>query len=89
MAYPSRFAYSKPAARTKSFCEQSNHGRLQTAVPRFIGDGSSNSTTGIRYMSMGDSITEATCWRSKLWHKLQSTEFAKTNFVGSKNGDSG
>ena len=43
----------------------------------------------IRYMPMGDSITEATCWRSKLWHKLQSTSFAKTNFVGSKNGDSG
>lgn len=42
-------------------------------------------TTGstIRYMPFGDSITEIVCWRSKLWQRLQSTEWATVNFVGS------
>jgi lysophospholipase L1-like esterase len=40
-----------------------------------------NST--IRYMPFGDSITEIICWRSKLWNKLQGTEWATVNFVGS------
>ncbi|KAF2875573.1 SGNH hydrolase-type esterase domain-containing protein [Massariosphaeria phaeospora] len=37
----------------------------------------------IRYMPFGDSITEIICWRSKLWNKLQGTEWATVNFVGS------
>jgi lysophospholipase L1-like esterase len=37
----------------------------------------------IRYMPFGDSITEIICWRSKLWNKLQTTEWASINFVGS------
>ncbi|KAF1832870.1 SGNH hydrolase [Decorospora gaudefroyi] len=37
----------------------------------------------IRYMPFGDSITEIICWRSKLWQRLQSTEWANVNFVGS------
>jgi lysophospholipase L1-like esterase len=42
---------------------------------------STNAT--IRYMPFGDSITEIICWRAKLWEKLQSTEYATVNFVGS------
>lgn len=37
----------------------------------------------IRYMPFGDSITEIVCWRAKLWEKLQGTEWASVNFVGS------
>ena len=37
----------------------------------------------LRYMPFGDSITEIVCWRSKLWNKLQSTEWATVDFVGS------
>ena len=42
-----------------------------------------NST--IRYMPFGDSITEIVCWRSKLWEKLQTTQWNSTavDFVGS------
>ncbi|KAH7402256.1 SGNH hydrolase-type esterase domain-containing protein [Phaeosphaeria sp. MPI-PUGE-AT-0046c] len=42
---------------------------------------SANAT--IRYMPFGDSITEIICWRAKLWEKLQSTEWATVNWVGS------
>jgi len=37
----------------------------------------------LRYMPFGDSITEIICWRSKLWNKLQTTEWASVDFVGS------
>ncbi|KAL5381711.1 hypothetical protein PMIN06_010561 [Paraphaeosphaeria minitans] len=37
----------------------------------------------LRYMPFGDSITEIICWRALLWEKLQSTEWASVNFVGS------
>jgi lysophospholipase L1-like esterase len=37
----------------------------------------------IRYMPFGDSITEIVCWRSKLWQRLQSTQWATVDFVGS------
>lgn len=37
----------------------------------------------LRYMPFGDSITEIICWRAMLWEKLQSTEFASVNWVGS------
>ncbi len=39
--------------------------------------------TTLRYMPFGDSITEIICWRAMLWEKLQSTEFASVNWVGS------
>ncbi|KAF1996560.1 carbohydrate esterase family 3 protein [Amniculicola lignicola CBS 123094] len=41
--------------------------------------------TTLRYMPFGDSITEIICWRSKLWQKLQTTEWAvpAVDFVGS------
>jgi lysophospholipase L1-like esterase len=42
---------------------------------------SANAT--VRYMPFGDSITEIICWRAKLWEKLQGTEWASVNFVGS------
>jgi lysophospholipase L1-like esterase len=42
-----------------------------------------NTTVPLRYMPFGDSITEIICWRSKLWNKLQSTEWATVNWVGS------
>src|SRR4051794_31846026 len=41
----------------------------------------------LRYMPFGDSITEIICWRAKLWDKLQSTEWAKVDFVGSGRGE--
>jgi len=41
----------------------------------------------LRYMPLGDSITEAACWRAKLWHKFQDTEWSSVNFVGSSRGD--
>ncbi|KAF2728145.1 SGNH hydrolase [Polyplosphaeria fusca] len=37
----------------------------------------------LRYMPFGDSITEIVCWRAKLWEKLQGTEWATVNWVGS------
>ncbi|KAF3014737.1 hypothetical protein E8E14_009042 [Neopestalotiopsis sp. 37M] len=40
-------------------------------------------TTTLRYMPFGDSITEIVCWRAKLWEKLQGTEWAGVNWVGS------
>jgi lysophospholipase L1-like esterase len=43
--------------------------------------------TTLRYMPFGDSITEITCWRPKIWEQLQSTEWAKVNFVGSGKTD--
>lgn len=43
--------------------------------------GAQNST--LRYMPFGDSITEIVCWRAKLWEKLQSTEWATVDWVGS------
>ena len=42
-----------------------------------------STNTTIRYMPFGDSITEIICWRAKLWERLQPTEFAAVNFVGS------
>ena len=41
----------------------------------------------LRYMPFGDSITEIICWRSKLWNKLQGTEWASVDFVGSGRGE--
>jgi lysophospholipase L1-like esterase len=37
----------------------------------------------IRYMPLGDSITEIVCWRGYLWQTLQETGYANVNFVGS------
>lgn len=37
----------------------------------------------LRFMPFGDSITEIVCWRALLWEKLQTTEWASVNFVGS------
>lgn len=39
--------------------------------------------TTVRYMPLGDSITEITCWRSLLWTQLQQTGYQNVNFVGS------
>jgi lysophospholipase L1-like esterase len=52
-----------------------------TALAATTSAQSANAT--IRYMPFGDSITEIICWRAKLWEKLQSTEWAAVNFVGS------
>lgn len=41
----------------------------------------------LRYMPLGDSITEVVCWRSKLWHMLQTTEWADVDWVGSSKLD--
>ena len=52
-----------------------------SALAATVSAQSANAT--IRYMPFGDSITEIICWRAKLWEKLQSTEWASVNFVGS------
>jgi len=43
--------------------------------------------SGLRFMPFGDSITEIICWRAKLWHMLQDTEYAKVDWVGSGKTD--
>jgi hypothetical protein len=54
-----------------------------TALVAPISAQSTNTTTTIRYMPFGDSITEIICWRSKLWSRLQTTEWSTVNWVGS------
>ncbi|KAI0391857.1 carbohydrate esterase family 3 protein [Xylariaceae sp. FL0594] len=56
--------------------------RLFTAALLAAGAALGQNTT-LRYMPFGDSITEIVCWRAKLWEKLQGTEFASVNWVGS------
>ena len=41
----------------------------------------------VRYMPVGDSITDIVCWRAYLWERLQSTGYANVNFVGSNRGE--
>lgn len=41
----------------------------------------------VRYMPIGDSITDIVCWRAYLWEKLQTTGYANINFVGSNRGE--
>ncbi|KAF2746630.1 carbohydrate esterase family 3 protein, partial [Sporormia fimetaria CBS 119925] len=53
------------------------------SLPLLFSAVSAQQNVEIRYMPFGDSITEIQCWRSKLWNKLQGTEWAKVNFVGS------
>ncbi|KAH8719183.1 SGNH hydrolase-type esterase domain-containing protein [Phaeosphaeriaceae sp. PMI808] len=53
------------------------------ALSAIVAIASAQTGTPIRYMPFGDSITEIVCWRSKLWNKLQGTEWATVNFVGS------
>ncbi|KAI1324718.1 carbohydrate esterase family 3 protein [Xylariaceae sp. FL0255] len=43
----------------------------------------------LRFMPFGDSITEIICWRALLWEKLQTTQFASVNWVGSNADDEG
>lgn len=47
----------------------------------------SAANTTLRYMPFGDSITEITCWRPLIWEKLQSTQWATVNWVGSGKTD--
>jgi len=58
---------------------------LSLAAVLSIASAQSNAT--IRYMPFGDSITEIICWRSKLWQKLQTTEWKTVDFVGSGKGE--
>lgn len=55
--------------------------KLFSLVPLLLSAAAQNAT--IRYMPFGDSITEIICWRALLWEKLQTTEWASVNFVGS------
>ena len=38
-----------------------------------------------KIMPLGDSITGSTCWRAKLWNKLQTNGFTNIDFVGTLN----
>ena len=53
----------------------------------FISAATAQANSTIRYMPFGDSITEIICWRSKLWQKLQTTEWKTVDFVGSGKGE--
>ncbi|KAL5387944.1 hypothetical protein DPSP01_003342 [Paraphaeosphaeria sporulosa] len=55
--------------------------KLLSLIP-ILGLTTAQNTT-LRYMPFGDSITEIICWRALLWEKLQSTQWASVNFVGS------
>jgi lysophospholipase L1-like esterase len=52
------------------------------SIAALVGAAAAQNAT-LRYMPFGDSITEIICWRSKLWTKLQGTEWATVDFVGS------
>jgi len=43
--------------------------------------------TKIRYMPLGDSITEIVCWRALLWRQLQDAGYKSVDFVGSQTKD--
>jgi lysophospholipase L1-like esterase len=45
------------------------------------------SATPIRYMPMGDSITEIICWRGYLYQALQQANYTDVKFVGSNNDE--
>ena len=53
------------------------------SVAALIGLAAAQTAPKLRYMPFGDSITEIICWRAKLWEKLQSTEWATVDWVGS------
>lgn len=55
--------------------------KLLPLIPLLLTTAAQNAT--IRYMPFGDSITEIICWRALLWEKLQTTEWASVDFVGS------
>jgi lysophospholipase L1-like esterase len=57
--------------------------QLSTAIAVLAASAAAAQNATLRYMPFGDSITEIICWRSKLWNKLQSTEWASVDFVGS------
>ncbi|KAK4223853.1 SGNH hydrolase-type esterase domain-containing protein [Podospora fimiseda] len=52
-----------------------------------VSTAAAQTNTTLRYMPFGDSITEIICWRSKLWNRLQTTEWASVDFVGSGKGE--
>ncbi|EMR66253.1 putative cellulose-binding family ii protein [Eutypa lata UCREL1] len=52
------------------------------SLAALVGSAAAQNAT-LRYMPFGDSITEIICWRSKLWQKLQTTEWATVDWVGS------
>ncbi|RYP89804.1 hypothetical protein DL770_004098 [Monosporascus sp. CRB-9-2] len=51
--------------------------------------GAGAATAQLRYMPFGDSITEIVCWRSKLWQRLETTEWGAgaVDWVGSGRGE--
>lgn len=61
--------------------------RLLPLFAAFISSMAFAQKVKLRYMPLGDSITEVVCWRSKLWHMLQTTEWADVDWVGSSKLD--
>jgi lysophospholipase L1-like esterase len=57
--------------------------RLLVIVTAFVTWAIAQHCHPIRYMPLGDSITEIVCWRGYLWQNLQTTGYANVNFVGS------
>jgi lysophospholipase L1-like esterase len=60
-----------------------------SASALLVAAATAQSSSTIRYMPFGDSITEITCWRALLWEQLQQNGYTNVDFVGSMNDDSG
>lgn len=59
---------------------------LKYAVTTLLAVVSAQRCLPVRYMALGDSITDIVCWRAYLWQSLQDRGYANVNFVGSKRG---
>lgn len=73
--YTTSASHSTPLAATMI-------GSRFVSLAALVGSAAAQNAT-LRYMPFGDSITEIICWRSKLWQKLQTTEWATVDWVGS------
>ncbi|KAI1468809.1 carbohydrate esterase family 3 protein [Daldinia caldariorum] len=60
--------------------------RLGRVLPTCCLIGTACSQSKFKIMPLGDSITEITCWRAKLWNNLKASNLTdKIEFVGSVN----
>jgi lysophospholipase L1-like esterase len=82
-----RLMWSKPDSLSHSNKEFCTMILFQLSFTALVAATTWAQNISLRYMPLGDSITEATCWRAKLWHKFQDTEWSTVNFVGSSHGD--
>lgn len=58
---------------------------LKYIVTAFLAVVSAQRCSLVKYMPLGDSITDIVCWRAYLWQNLQES-YANVNFIGSTRG---